>query len=95
MKTHTVWYYCIQTSFEAKLPVLMCPSNHRNVLIQFYNPEMSPFYLGDVIWVSIILELIEIISESGLIKRWLHLWSAKQNDIQNRNKRKQEVLSIH
>lgn len=44
---------------------------------------------------SIILELIEIITDSSLIKRWLHLLTAKQNDIQNRNKRKQEVPSIH
>lgn len=82
MKTHTVWYYCTQTSFEAKLPILMCPSSHRNVLTWFYNPEMSPFYLSYVIWVSIMLKLIEIISNSGLIKRWLHLFTARQNDIQ-------------
>lgn len=95
MKTHTVWYYCTQTSFEAKLPILMWPSNHRNVLIWFYNPEMSPFYLAYVIWVSIILELIEIISDSCLIKEWLHLLTAKQNDIQNSDETKQEVLFIH
>lgn len=95
MKTHTVCHYCTQTSFEAKLPILMWPSNHRNVLISFYNPEMSPFYLAHAIWVSVILELIEIISDSGLINRWLHLVTAKQNDIQNRDNRKQEVLSVH
>lgn len=44
---------------------------------------------------SIILELIEIISDSALIKKWLHLLNAKQNDIQNRDKRKQEILSVH
>lgn len=95
MKAHTMWYLRTQTSFEAKLPILMCPSNHRNVLIWFYNPEMSPFYLVYAIWVSIILQLIEIISDSGLIKRWLHLLTAKQNDILNRQKRKQDVLPVH
>lgn len=44
---------------------------------------------------SIILELIEIISDSGLIKKWLHLLNAKQNDIQNREKKKQGILSVH
>lgn len=92
MKTHTVRYHCTQSSFEAKLPILMGASNHRNVLIWFYNPEMSPFYLAYAIWVSVILELREIISDAGLVNRWLRLLTAGQNDIQNRDNRKQEVL---
>lgn len=78
-------YYCTQTLFEAKFHILMCPSNHRNVLVWFYNPEMSPFALH-------LCELSEYnhwvnrrnISFSSWL-RWLHLLTAKQNDIQNKN----------
>lgn len=80
MKTQTMRYYCTQSSFETKLPILMCPSNHRNVLIRIFSPAMSPFYLALVIRESVILRLIQIISDSGLVNRWLHLLTALQND---------------
>jgi len=46
-------------------------------------------------WFEWILELIEIISDSGLIKTCLYLLAAKQNDIKNSDMREQMILSIH
>lgn len=74
----------------------MCPSNHRNVLIWFFFiPELSPFVqrLCDQRKYNHWVNRYHITSSFHLT--CLLLFTVKQKDNQNRDKRKRGVLEVH